>query len=79
MNRNPGEMSCAEFQALLPEVIGSGEDPASHPHLRNCELCRALLSDLETIAAAARQLLPPEEPPDRVWEQIEWAIRNEGT
>jgi hypothetical protein len=79
MNGDHGKMSCAEFQDLLPELIGSGEDVASHPHLMNCELCRALLSELETIAAAARQLLPIEEPPDRVWEQIEWAIRNEGT
>ena len=79
MKMDPGEMSCAEFQALLPELIGSGEDLAGHPHLKNCEFCRALLSDLETIAAAARQLLPVEEPPDRLWEQIEMAIRNEGT
>jgi predicted anti-sigma-YlaC factor YlaD len=71
-------MSCTEFQAMLPELINGGEDLISHPHLGNCELCRALLSDLETIAAAARQLLPAEEPPDRVWEQIEMAIRNEG-
>jgi hypothetical protein len=79
MNRESGQMSCTEFQELLPDLIGSGEDPASHPHLMNCELCRALLSDLEAIAAAARQLLPIEEPPDRLWEQIEMAIRNEGT
>jgi hypothetical protein len=78
MNREPGKMSCAEFQKLLPDLISSGEDPASHPHLMNCELCRTLLSDLETIAAAARQLLPVEEPPDRIWEQIELAIRNGG-
>jgi hypothetical protein len=78
MNRDTGQMSCAEFQALLPDLVGSG-DAANHPHLMSCELCRALLSDLETIAAAARQLLPIEEPPDRVWEHIEMTIRNEGT
>jgi len=79
MNRDTEEMSCEEFQSLLPDLIGSGEDPANHPHLINCDLCRTLLSDLETIAEAARQLLPPEEPPDRIWKQIESAIRNEGT
>ena len=79
MNRDAGQMSCTEFQELLPELIGSGEDPAGHPHLKHCELCRALLSDLETIAAAARQLLPIEEPSDELWKQIETAIRNEGT
>jgi hypothetical protein len=30
-----------------------------------------------TIAEAARQLFPIVEPPDRLWEQIESAIRNE--
>jgi hypothetical protein len=30
-----------------------------------------------TIAEAARQLFPIVEPPDRLWEQIESAIRSE--
>jgi predicted anti-sigma-YlaC factor YlaD len=50
---------------------------ASHPHIQNCELCRALLADLETIAKAARQLFPIVEPPDALWEQIESAIKEE--
>jgi predicted anti-sigma-YlaC factor YlaD len=70
-------MKCETFQAQLPELIGSGENLASHPHLRQCARCRALLSDLETIAEAARQLLPVVEPPDELWEQIESAIRAE--
>ncbi len=69
------KMSCAEFQAQLPELISSGEDAAAHPHLQSCELCRALLGDLETIAEAARQLFPSVEPSDQVWEQIESAIK----
>ena len=73
----PGEMSCAEFQAHLPELIGAGEDLSNHPHLRSCELCRALLSELQTIADAARQLLPTEEPPAEVWEKIESALKSE--
>jgi hypothetical protein len=73
--RNP--LSCAAFQAQLPELIGSGEAIVSHPHIRSCELCRALLADLETIAEAARQLLPIVEPPDALWEQIESAIKEE--
>ena len=71
------QLSCAEFQALLPELIGSGENAAIHPHIQSCELCRALLADLETIAEAARQLFPIVEPPDKLWEQIESAIRQE--
>jgi hypothetical protein len=78
MTGDPGKMSCEEFQAHLPEVIGSGEDASSHPHLRDCERCRALLAELETIADAARQLFPSVEPPDEVWQEIESAIKREG-
>jgi predicted anti-sigma-YlaC factor YlaD len=79
MTENANELSCAAFQAQLPELIGAGENVAEHPHLKNCELCRALLADLETIAEAARQLFPTVEPPDDLWEQIESKIkRGEG-
>ncbi|HUV70598.1 MAG TPA: hypothetical protein VMW15_13100, partial [Terracidiphilus sp.] len=77
MTSDASNMSCAEFQAQLADLIGSGANAADHPHIRSCERCRALLADLETIAEAARQLLPVEEPPDALWEQIESAIRNE--
>jgi hypothetical protein len=77
MSDDPGKMSCAEFQAQLPELIGSGANAADHPHIRNCELCRSLLADLETIAEAARQLFPVVEPPDDLWAQIESKIKNE--
>jgi len=76
MTEDDTNLSCAAFQARLPELIGSGENIAADPHLRSCELCRALLADLMTIAEAARQLFPIVEPPDRLWEQIESAIRN---
>ncbi len=75
MNDDSSKMSCAEFQAQMAELIGSGEDPNAHPHLKDCEGCRALLADLETIAEAARQLFPSVEPPDEVWEHIESAIK----
>lgn len=77
MKPDPSNMTCQEFQDQLPELIGSGENAASHPHLQSCPLCRALLSDLEVIAAAARQLFPIEEPPDELWEHIESAIKEE--
>jgi predicted anti-sigma-YlaC factor YlaD len=77
MTEDRNHMSCAEFQAQLPELIGSGENASVHPHVQNCELCRALLADLETIAEAARQLFPVEEPPDKLWQQIELAIKDE--
>jgi hypothetical protein len=77
MTGDPNQMNCADFQAQLPELIGSGEIAANHPHLKNCPLCQALLADLETIAAAARDLFPGVEPPDKLWAQIESAIAEE--
>jgi hypothetical protein len=77
MTDDANELSCAAFQAQLPELIGAGVNTAEHPHVQSCELCRTLLSDLETIAEAARQLFPIEEPPDKLWAQIELRIRTE--
>lgn len=77
MTDNPGNISCADFQAHLPELIASGVSLADDPHLKECELCRALLADLETIAEAARQLFPSVDPSDKLWSQIESAIKSE--
>ena len=74
---NRKDMSCEEFQEHMAELIGSGADASAHPHVLSCDLCRALLADLETIAAAARELFPVEDPSDRVWEQIQSAIQVE--
>ena len=76
-NSAPGKMDCAEFHAQLADLIGSGADASAHPHILGCEDCRKLLSDLQTIAEAARQLLPIEEPRDELWEQIESAIKSD--
>lgn len=73
----PGDMSCEEFQSQLPELIGSGKIDSNHPHLKSCDLCQALLADLETIAEAARQLFPIEDPPSKLWDKIESALKNE--
>lgn len=70
-------MTCQEFQAQLAEMIGSGVDVSKHPHLQSCETCRALLKDLQTIADAARQLLPIEQPKEELWDRIEMAIKQE--
>ena len=77
MKNDPKSMSCQEFQEQLPDLIGSGADVGDHPHLQNCELCRALLNDLETIAEAARQLFPIQQPEDGLWDRIESAIKEE--
>jgi len=78
MTEEANPMTCQEFLAQLPEMIGSGESLAAHAHLQHCPLCHALLSDLETIAEAARELFPVVEPPDELWEQIEFALWSEG-
>jgi hypothetical protein len=77
MTDNHKIMSCEEFQAQLPELIGSGAVASAHPHVQTCELCGAFLAELEAIAAAARELFPVEDPSDRVWEQIRSAIQEE--
>jgi predicted anti-sigma-YlaC factor YlaD len=77
MRASANKLHCEEFQAQLPDLIGSGEKIADHPHLQSCNLCRALLADLDAIAQAARQLFPVEEPPDALWEHIESAIVKE--
>jgi hypothetical protein len=71
-------MNCQQFQAQLPEIISSGENLASNPHLQHCPICRALLSDLEAIAEAARELFPVVDPPDDLWNQIESALWSDG-
>ncbi len=77
MSGDPSKLRCAEFQSKLPELIATGEDIGAHSHLQSCELCRALVADLETIAEAARRLFPSVEPPDEIWEHIESAIKRE--
>ena len=77
MTEKENNLTCAEFQAQLPELIGSGEDIFKHPHVESCELCRSFLAELQTIAEAARQLFPIEEPSDQLWNQIESAIKKE--
>jgi hypothetical protein len=77
MTEQANPMTCNEFQAQLPEMIGSGQSLAAHAHLQHCALCRALLADLETIAEAARSIFPIVEPPENVWKRIESAIKKE--
>jgi len=68
-------MSCEEFQSHLPELVGSGADVENHPHIKECAICRQLYEDLQTIAHAAKQLFPDEQPEDNLWERIESAIK----
>ena len=77
MTKERNKQVCEEFQCELPDLIGTGQDIYLHPHLQSCELCRALVDDLMTIATAARLLMPAAEPPDALWEHIEMALKEE--
>lgn len=77
MIADPKILSCEEFQRQLADLIGSGGDVSLHPHLQTCANCRALLADLQTIADAAKQLLPIEQPKEDLWDRIELAIKRE--
>ncbi len=68
-------MTCAEFQEKLPELFESQADLGAQEHLKSCEMCAALVRDLEYIAAQARLLLPIHDPSPAVWEHIQQAIR----
>jgi hypothetical protein len=76
-DQDRNNMTCAEFQSQMPELIGSGEDLSAHPHLKSCELCSALYADLESIAEAARQLFPIADPPDSLWDKLKSAIESD--
>src|ERR1700750_3404811 len=56
------EQPCADFQDQLPELFESGADLKEQEHLRTCEQCSALVSDLEYIAEQAKLLLPIHDP-----------------
>jgi hypothetical protein len=74
---DPANLNCEQFQAQLAELIGSGADISLHPHLISCANCRALLTDLQTIADAAKKLFPIEQPKEDLWDRIELAIKQE--
>jgi hypothetical protein len=77
MTEDRNNRTCQEFQEHLADLIASGEDVSKNPHLQTCANCRALLADLETIAEAARQLFPIEQPKEDLWDRIELAIKRE--
>lgn len=75
MTENGWSKGCEDFQVKLPDLIGSEPGVAMHPHLLTCANCRALLSDLQTIADEARKLLPIEQPKEGLWDRINLAIK----
>lgn len=71
-------MTCADFQATIPDLFEAHADLAAQEHLKSCDNCAALVRDLEYIAAQARLLLPIHDPSPAVWDNIQQALRKDG-
>src|SRR5271169_3265262 len=70
-------MNCVELRQSLAEVEdGSGVEQRAH--LRACPPCSALVGDVNLIVRSAGQLRATDEPSPRVWNSIEFALRQEG-
>lgn len=70
-------MNCVELEQSLAEV-DEGGSWEQRTHLRECPACSALVKELNLIVAAAGQLQEADEPSPRVWNSIEFALRQEG-
>ena len=53
MSEDIGNANCLEFQNHLSELAATGVDLKTHPHVKACDLCRALVHDLYRIAEDA--------------------------
>ena len=82
-NKPTRELTCADFQEQLPDLFAAGgngvpEDPDLLEHLKTCEKCSALVSDLQYIADQASLLLQPtHEPSDNVWKKIQESLASD--
>lgn len=73
-----GEYSgCREFDANLAAYLDGEQNTAVLLHAEQCVSCSALLSDLEMIRVAAKDL-PLESPSPRVWSNIRATLAQEG-
>ncbi|HWF91563.1 MAG TPA: hypothetical protein VN684_04720 [Terriglobales bacterium] len=71
-------MTCEQFQELLPEIGGGNRNIEYETHLRSCQECWGLVSDLNAISRQAPLLQASEEPGPELWNSIESALREEG-
>jgi len=73
-------MSCREYSAAIAELVDGSLDAVKQRslerHVETCEACRALLSDLKTIQAAAFTLDRVELPP-HLWGAIRARVAEE--
>lgn len=71
-------MTCAEFEAVLPDLLEGGGTGEQRAHLTVCAGCSELVSEIDFISQQARMLRASDEPSPRVWNSIEIALRQEG-
>jgi hypothetical protein len=71
-------MTCAEFQAVLPDIIDNGGNAEQQEHLSKCAVCSDLVNDLKYIAQQAKLLVPMMEPSTEVWNGIKTSLKREG-
>lgn len=69
--------ACRQFDLELSAFLEGEDRPALSAHARECAYCRGVLSDLEQIRSAAREMAQ-EEPSARVWANIRAALADEG-
>lgn len=70
-------MTCSEFHHELPDYIDEGGSAESQAHLEGCDDCAGLVDSLRAIVDGAKQLQATEEPSPRVWNSIEFILRQE--
>lgn len=71
-------MTCAEFEAVLPELLEDGGTHEQRAHMSTCSGCSELVTDIQFISQQARTMRASDEPNPRVWNSIEIALRQEG-
>lgn len=70
-------MTCIELQESLADTE-SVTTSEQRSHLKTCSQCSALVQELSLIASTAVELRAADEPSPRVWNSIQFALRQEG-
>jgi hypothetical protein len=71
-------MNCVQFESALPDYLDGVRSPEQQAHYDSCYACSNLVADLAMIASEARLLQALEEPSPRVWNELEFRLRQEG-
>ena len=72
-------MQCQEFEQVFEQQEAAPLPADAAAHLGACGQCRAMVSDLEAIQAAARGMAAAQvEPPERMWVSLRAQLVSEG-